>query len=120
MKFEKLSEGKVSVVEKQISKKWGGVYDILNETIEHRKESPKFVFYDGPATANGFPGLHHMMAKFLKDSHGCIIFQEQIMAISTECGINANLVRGLLKKLGKANPKQTRIRRTVPGHILQL
>ena len=68
MKFEKLSEGKVSVVEKQISKKWGGVYDILNETIEHRKESPKFVFYDGPATANGFPGLHHMMAKFLKDS----------------------------------------------------
>lgn len=47
------------------------------------------------------------ISKFLKDSHGCIIFQEQIMAISTECGINANLVRGLLKKLGKANPKQS-------------
>ena len=68
MKFEKLSEGKVSVVEKQISKKWGGVYDILNKTIDYRKDAPKFVFYDGPATANGFPGLHHMMAKFLKDS----------------------------------------------------
>ena len=68
MKFEKLNEGKVSVVEKQISKKWGGVYDILNKTIDNRKDAPKFVFYDGPATANGFPGLHHMMAKFLKDS----------------------------------------------------
>ena len=40
MKFEKLSEGKVSVVEKQISKKWGGVYDILNKTIDNRKDAP--------------------------------------------------------------------------------
>ena len=68
MKFEKLTEGKVSEVEKKTLKKWGGVYKILNKTIDNRKDSEKFVFYDGPATANGFPGLHHMMAKFLKDS----------------------------------------------------
>lgn len=68
MKFEKLREGKSSEVEKEILKKWNGIYDILNKTIDNRKENDKFVFYDGPATANGFPGLHHMMAKFLKDS----------------------------------------------------
>ena len=68
MKFEKLRDGKVSQVEKEIAKSWGGVYNILNKTIDNRKENEKFVFYDGPATANGFPGLHHMMAKFLKDS----------------------------------------------------
>ncbi len=68
MKFEKLMEGKASFIEKEISKKWGGVYNILNKTIDNRKDCEKFVFYDGPATANGFPGLHHMMAKFLKDS----------------------------------------------------
>ena len=42
--------------------------DILNETIENRKNSDNWVFYDGPATANGNPGLHHMVAKFLKDT----------------------------------------------------
>lgn len=47
------------------------------------------------------------IAKFLRNTHGCILTQEQIMAISTECGLNANMVRGLLKKLGKANPKQS-------------
>ena len=68
MKFEKLKNGNVSSVEKEISENWGGVYTILNKTIDNRKDSEKFVFYDGPATANGHPGLHHMMAKFLKDS----------------------------------------------------
>ena len=66
--FEKLQEGQISDIEKSISKSWGGVYDILNKTIKNRENCDKFVFYDGPATANGFPGLHHMMAKFLKDS----------------------------------------------------
>ena len=40
--------------------------DILNKSIEKGKDY--FVFYDGPATANGHPGLHHMVAKFLKDT----------------------------------------------------
>ena len=57
---------------------------------------------------NGEDGSKYpeFISKFLKDSHGCILFQEQIMAIATECGLNANYVRGLLKKLGKANKKQ--------------
>lgn len=66
--FAKLEEGTASKTEQKIRESWGGVYTILNKTIENRKEQEKFVFYDGPATANGFPGLHHMMAKFLKDS----------------------------------------------------
>ena len=68
MEFKKLEEGQISEIEKKRLTSWGGVYNILNETIENRKDSAKFVFYDGPATANGYPGLHHMMAKFLKDS----------------------------------------------------
>ena len=68
MSFEKLRNGKSSDIEKEILKEWGGTYNILNKTIENRKGNEKFVFYDGPATANGHPGLHHMMAKFLKDS----------------------------------------------------
>ena len=66
-KFESLSNEKVSIVEEKIRERW--LKDnILNKCIENRNNSPYFVFYDGPATANGHPGLHHMMAKFLKDS----------------------------------------------------
>ena len=42
--------------------------DILNKSIENRSKNSNYVFYDGPATANGNPGLHHMIAKFLKDT----------------------------------------------------
>ena len=66
-KFESLSNEKVSIVEEKLRERW--LEDnILNKCIENRNNSPYFVFYDGPATANGHPGLHHMMAKFLKDS----------------------------------------------------
>ena len=63
--FKKLSEEKTSVVENQKTEKWEQM-DILKKSLENKKDT--FVFYDGPATANGFPGLHHMVAKFLKDS----------------------------------------------------
>lgn len=66
-KFEMLDNDKVSRVEDKISKYWKEI-DILNTSIENRKNNKAFVFYDGPATANGMPGLHHMLAKLLKDT----------------------------------------------------
>ena len=65
--FRELSKEKVSTIEKDILKKWKEK-DILNLTIQNREDCKPFVFYDGPATANGMPGLHHMVAKFLKDT----------------------------------------------------
>ena len=67
-KFEELDKRLASEVEADTLKKWGGVKAIYDETLEANKDNKKFVFYDGPATANGYPGLHHMLAKFLKDS----------------------------------------------------
>ena len=68
--FEKLNSASVKECEDKVRENWGGVYNILNKTIDNRKDSEKFVFYDGPATANGHPGLHHMVAKFIKDAFG--------------------------------------------------
>ncbi len=66
-KFESLDNRKVSLVEKDILDRW--MKDkILDKCIQNRENDPYWVFYDGPATANGMPGLHHMVAKFLKDS----------------------------------------------------
>mgnify|MGYP000718032553 FL=1 len=67
MEFKELKKGEVHNIELEIAKEWENE-DILKKCIDNRKDSENFVFYDGPATANGMPGLHHMMAKFLKDT----------------------------------------------------
>ncbi len=66
-KFESLDNREVALVEESIREKWIKD-DILDKCIQNRNNDPYWVFYDGPATANGMPGLHHMVAKFLKDS----------------------------------------------------
>ena len=65
--FKELDKREVNLVETSILEEWKK-QDILNKTIENRTGKDNWVFYDGPATANGMPGLHHMVAKFLKDS----------------------------------------------------
>ncbi len=67
MKFEKLKQGKIDEIEKEMAKKWDEE-DIYTKTVSNRKDAKNFVFYDGPATANGMPGIHHTLAKLLKDT----------------------------------------------------
>ncbi len=67
MEFEKLEKGTVSEVEKRYIDFWERE-KIFQKSIDTKEKGKKYVFYDGPATANGHPGLHHMLAKFLKDS----------------------------------------------------
>ena len=65
--FKELDKRNNFEVEQSILEEWKK-QDILNKTIESKSDKDNWVFYDGPATANGMPGLHHMLAKFLKDS----------------------------------------------------
>ena len=65
--FKKLSKETVEVREKKILEEWEK-QDILNATIKNRENNENFVFYDGPAYANGMPGVHHVLAKLLKDT----------------------------------------------------
>ena len=65
--FKELDKRDVFEVQSSILERWQKD-DILNKCIENRTGKDNWVFYDGPATANGMPGLHHMVAKFLKDS----------------------------------------------------
>jgi len=41
--------------------------DIFQKSIRIRKDSPSYVFYEGPPTANGQPGIHHVIARTIKD-----------------------------------------------------
>ncbi len=65
--FKELEKGTVKEVEESLVEHWKKM-DILNKTIENRNNCDNFVFYDGPAYANGFPGIHHLLAKILKDA----------------------------------------------------
>ena len=67
MKFKELDKRKVSEVEKSILESWGSINEITYKQINCKNKDNNFVFYDGPAFANGFPGLHHMVSKNLKD-----------------------------------------------------
>jgi len=65
--FEKLSEKPVADVQNEQVKKWNDE-DLLDKCVTARDGDPQFVFYEGPPTANGKPGIHHVMARTLKDS----------------------------------------------------
>ncbi len=41
--------------------------DVFQRTMDERKDGPRFVFYEGPPTANGRPGSHHVLARAFKD-----------------------------------------------------
>ena len=66
-KFEELDKRKNSEVEASLTEKFL-TENLLEKTIENRCDCDNFVFFDGPATANGMPGIHHMLAKLLKDT----------------------------------------------------
>ena len=103
-KFKELSKKKVSLVEKDILEKFKKE-DILNKTIENRKGCENYVFYDGPATANGMPGVHHMLAKLLKDTF-CKYKTMQGYRVVRKVGWDTHglpVELGVEKKLGFSN-----------------
>ena len=67
MKFESLEKGNVSSVEEKRSKHFLDM-NILEKSIENRKDAEDWVFYDGPIYANAKPGIHHVFGKTIKDT----------------------------------------------------
>ncbi len=56
----------LSSISKEIRKYWED-NEIFEQSLAARKGSPEFVFYEGPPSANGTPGIHHVMARAIKD-----------------------------------------------------
>ncbi|ABR49253.1 isoleucyl-tRNA synthetase [Alkaliphilus metalliredigens QYMF] len=65
--FKTLPNGPVAEREKAMTSQWNA-NNILEKSIENRQGKESFVFYEGPPTANGKPGIHHVIARTLKDS----------------------------------------------------
>ncbi|MBN2766325.1 MAG: isoleucine--tRNA ligase [Paludibacteraceae bacterium] len=65
-KFKEYSGLNLSNINKEILERWQQL-DVFHKSIETREGKPSFVFYEGPPSANGMPGIHHVMARAIKD-----------------------------------------------------
>lgn len=66
-KFAEHSGLDLSQVNKEVLKKWDD-NDVFSKSMTEREGCPSFVFYEGPPSANGMPGIHHVMARTIKDT----------------------------------------------------
>ena len=65
-KFQEYKQLDLSQINKEILKCWEAD-DTFHKSISTREGHPTFVFYEGPPSANGIPGIHHVMARAIKD-----------------------------------------------------
>lgn len=66
LKFKEYKGLDLSRINEDILKQWDAD-DTFHRSIETREGHPTFVFYEGPPSANGKPGIHHVMARTIKD-----------------------------------------------------
>ncbi|MDY6251894.1 isoleucine--tRNA ligase [Sodaliphilus pleomorphus] len=66
MKFKEYNKFNLSDVNKEVLKRWDAE-NVFDKSIKERDGAPTFVFYEGPPSANGMPGIHHVLARSIKD-----------------------------------------------------
>ena len=65
-KFKEYTQLSLSKTHKEVLENWR-INDVFNQSIIGRKGNPTFTFYEGPPSANGMPGIHHVIARTIKD-----------------------------------------------------
>ena len=66
-KFAEHNGLNLTQVNKEILERWNS-NDVFHKTIDEREGCPQFVFFEGPPSANGHPGIHHVLARAIKDT----------------------------------------------------
>ena len=65
-KFAEYTEFDLPAINKSVLEKWES-NNLFQKSTSLREGGPSFVFYEGPPSANGMPGIHHVMARTIKD-----------------------------------------------------
>jgi len=65
-KFKEYKGLDLSQVNSEVLQAWDS-NDTFHKSLETRSGHPRFIFYEGPPSANGIPGIHHVMARTIKD-----------------------------------------------------
>src|SRR5574344_1998284 len=83
-KFREYAHFDLSDINKTMLKQWNEK-DLFHKSISTREGAPAFVFFEGPPSANGMPGIHHVMARTIKDT---------FWRYKTMCGYKVNRKAG--------------------------
>src|SRR5690606_7762771 len=65
-KYKEFSQMNLPQLEKEVLERWNRV-QAFEKSVDLRAGAPSFVFYEGPPSANGMPGIHHVISRTLKD-----------------------------------------------------
>ena len=66
-KFTERNKLNLSDVNKEVLRQWDEE-DVFHLSMSEREGCPSFIFYEGPPSANGHPGIHHVLARSIKDT----------------------------------------------------
>ncbi len=101
MKFKEYKGLDLANVASEVLQKWDSE-DTFHQSITTREGNPTFVFYEGPPSANGVPGIHHVMARTIKDIF-CRYKTQQGFKVHRKAGWDTHglpVELGVEKKLG--------------------
>ena len=65
-RFTERSTFSLPEINKEVLEEWDAA-DLFHKSMSEREGCPSFVFFEGPPSANGHPGIHHVMARTIKD-----------------------------------------------------
>ncbi|MDR1814645.1 MAG: class I tRNA ligase family protein, partial [Tannerella sp.] len=65
-KFAEYKGFDLAEVNRDVLQKWNE-QDVFHKSLNVREDAPKYIFYEGPPSANGMPGIHHVIARTIKD-----------------------------------------------------
>ncbi len=65
-KFPEYKQLNLSSINKEMLKQWKS-RDVFKRSLENRRSGKAFIFYEGPPSANGIPGIHHVISRTIKD-----------------------------------------------------
>ena len=66
-RFAERTKLDLSLVNKEVLADWDSE-DVFHKSMTEREGCPSFIFFEGPPSANGHPGIHHVMARSIKDT----------------------------------------------------
>ncbi|MBQ9294093.1 MAG: isoleucine--tRNA ligase [Bacteroidaceae bacterium] len=66
-RFTERNKLNLSDVNKEVLRQWDEE-DVFHQSMSEREGCPSFIFYEGPPSANGHPGIHHVLARSIKDT----------------------------------------------------
>lgn len=90
--------------------------DIFHKSIDEREGCPQFIFFEGPPSANGHPGIHHVLARSIKDTFNRYKTMKVSRFTARRDGIPTDSLLNSVSRRNSASPRRistTRLLRSI-------